>query len=199
MDLYLKLIMKKIFPLFLLIASFSISQNIVNKNGFSILPEKGDWSIGTDASTFISFFGNIFSGNSESIDINFHNGTFLYAKKMVEDNFVNRYKIGAFFNSQTEELEFGIGYGLEKRKGKTRLQGFYGYEGFVGMNYIDMGEEKDFVTSLSTHIFIGCEYFIASKIAVGAEYAYGPTVSITDQINFLLEGGTGYVRMNFYF
>ena len=88
---------------------------------------------------------------------------------------------------------------LKKRKGKTRLQGFYGYEGFVGMNYIDMGEEKDFVTSLSTHIFIGCEYFIASKIAIGAEYAYGPTVSITDQINFLLEGGTGYVRMNFYF
>ena len=91
--------MKKILPLFLLIASFSISQNIVNKNGFSILPEKGDWSIGTDASTFINFFGNIFSGNNESIDINFHNGTFLYAKKMVENNYANRYKIGAFFNS----------------------------------------------------------------------------------------------------
>ena len=43
---------------------------------------------------------------------------------MVEDNFVNRYKIGAFFNSQTEELEFGIGYGLEKGKVKQDYKVF---------------------------------------------------------------------------
>ena len=43
------------------------------------------------------------------------------SKKMVSDNQANRYKIGAFFNSVSEELEFGIGYGSEKRKGNTRL------------------------------------------------------------------------------
>ena len=112
-----------------------------------------------------------------------------------------RIKIGAMFDSVTEELEFGIGYGSEFRKGKTRLQGFYGYEGFVGMNYVDYNSEdgKDFITSMSASIFVGCEYFIAPKIAIGAEYSYGTTLSISDQINFLLEGGTGLIRMNFYF
>ena len=87
-------------------------------------------------------------------------------------------------------------------KGKTRLQGFYGYEGFIGMNYInqeDVDENKDFSTSIAASVVIGCEYFVASKIAIGAEYSYGPTLSITDQVNFLLEGGTGLIRMNFYF
>ena len=190
---------KKIIVFFLLISSTIFSQEIINKNGFPILPQKGDWSIGTDAGSMISYVGNIFSGDYNPVDISFHQGTFIYVKRMIEDNVANRYKMGAFFNSISEELEFGIGYGYEKRKGKTRLQGFYGYEGFVGMNYIDEDEEKDFITSISTSIFIGCEYFIASKVAIGAEYTYGPILSVSDQINFLLEGGTGTIRMNFYF
>ena len=191
--------MRKLVFLFFLSFSISFSQEIVNKNGFSILPETGDWSIGTDAGSFISFFGNIFSGDYNPVNISFHEGAFIYVKRMIKENEASRYKIGAFFNSVTEELEFGVGYGSEKRKGSTRLQGFYGYEGFVGMNYIDQGDGKDFITSMSTNIFVGCEYFIASKVAIGAEYAYGPTLSISNKINFLLEGGTGLIRMNFYF
>ena len=189
---------KLLFTLFLFSLS-SYSQEIVNKNNFPILPQSGDWSIGTNASSMISFIGNIFSGDYNPVDVSFHEGTFIYLKKMVNDNQANRYKMGAFFNSVSEELEFGIGYGSEKRKGKTRLQGFYGYEGFVGMNYIDEEDGKDFITSLSANVFVGCEYFIASKVAIGAEYAYGPTLSISNQINFLLQGGTGLIRMNFYF
>ena len=190
---------KSLFTFLFLFTLLSYSQDIKNKNGFQILPQSGDWSIGTDAGSMISFIGNIFSGDYNPVNIAFHEGTFIYAKKMIENDVANRYKMGAFFNSVSEELEFGIGYGSEKRKGKTRLQGFYGYEGFVGMNYIDLNDEKDFVTSLSANIFIGCEYFIASKVAIGAEYSYGPTLSISNQINFLLQGGTGLVRMNFYF
>ena len=37
----------------------------------------------------------------------------------------------------TEDFSFGLGYGVEYRKGTTRLQGFYGYQGFVGMIYND--------------------------------------------------------------
>lgn len=191
--------MKKLLFTLFLFSLISYSQEIVNKNNFPILPESGDLSIGTNANSMISFFGNIFSGDSDPVDISFQEGTFIYVKKMVSDNQANRYKMGAFFNSVSEELEFGVGYGSEKRKGKTRLQGFYGYEGFVGMNYIDEEDGKDFITSLSANIFVGCEYFIASKVGIGAEYAYGPTLSISNQINFLLQGGTGSIRMNFYF
>ena len=191
--------MKKLLFVFFLYPFLFFSQDIVNKNGFPILPQSGDWSIGTDAGSMINFIGNIFSGDNSSVDISFHDGAFIYVKKMISENQANRFKMGAFFNSVSEELEFGIGYGSEKRKGNTRLQGFYGYEGFVGMNYIDEDDNKDFITSISANIFIGCEYFLASKVAIGAEYSYGPTLSISNQVNFLLQGGTGSIRMNFYF
>ena len=156
--------MRRLLFIFFLFCSISFSQQIVNKNGFPILPQTGDWSIGTDAGSFISFFGNIFSGDYNPVDISFHDGAFIYVKRMIKDDEANRYKMGAFFNSVTEELEFGIGYGFEKRKGKTRLQGFYGYEGFVGMNYIDQGDGKDFVTSISANIFIGVRSPVANSV-----------------------------------
>ena len=110
--------MRKLIFILFFSSLISFSQEIVNKNGFPILPQAGDWSIGTDASSFISFFGNIFSGDYNPVNISFHDGAFIYVKKMIEDDHAHRYKMGAFFNSVSEELEFGIGYGSEKRKGK---------------------------------------------------------------------------------
>ena len=51
--------MKKLLFTFFLYSFFSFSQDIVNKNGFPILPQSGDWSIGTDAGSIINFIGNI--------------------------------------------------------------------------------------------------------------------------------------------
>ena len=90
---------KKTIVFLLLISSTIFSQEIINKNGFPILPQKGDWSIGTDAGSMISYVGNIFSGDYNPVDISFHQGTFIYVKRMIEDNVANRYKMGAFFNS----------------------------------------------------------------------------------------------------
>ena len=74
--------MRKLVFLFFLSFSISFSQEIVNKNGFPILPETGDWSIGTDAGSFIGFFGNIFSGDYNPVDISFHEGAFIYIKSV---------------------------------------------------------------------------------------------------------------------
>ena len=52
--------MNRLILITLFITSFSFAQNLVNKNGYNIIPEKGDISIGTDASSMINFFGNIF-------------------------------------------------------------------------------------------------------------------------------------------
>jgi len=186
--------MNKLLLVIFLFSSISFSQSVLNQNGQNILPEQGDISIGTDASSMISFFGNIFSNNSNSVDISFDDGTYIYVKKMLTDNSAARYKLGANFNADTEDFSFGLGYGKEYRKGDTRLQGFYGYQGFVGMMYND-----EFTTLINPGLFIGCEYFIFPKIALGAEYSYGPTLSISDSINFILNGHTGTVRMNFYF
>lgn len=186
--------MNKLILITILLGSLSFSQTLINKNGYNIVPEKGDISIGTDASSMINFIGNIFSGNSDSFDVNFNEGSYIYIKHITSEKTAIRYNIGAYFNAETENFSFGVGYGREFRKGNTRLQGFYGFQGFVGMHY-----EEEFTTSLNPALFIGCEYFIIPKIAIGAEYSYGPTLSISEKIDFLLNGHTGSLRMNFYF
>ena len=186
--------MNKLILVIFLFSSLSFSQDLLNKNDQKILPEEGDISIGTDASSVINFIGNIFSGSNNTIDVSFDDGTYIYIKKMLTDKSAARYKLGANFNADTENFSFGIGYGMEYRKGATRLQGFYGYQGFIGFIY-----EDDFTTLMNPGVFIGCEYFLLPKIAIGAEYSYGPTLSISEKINFLLNGHTGFLRMNFYF
>ena len=186
--------MSKLLGIFFLFFSISFSQSLLNKNGQNILPVEGDISIGTDASSMINFFGNIFSSTTNSIDVSFDDGSYIYVKKMEKDNVATRYKLGANFNAETENFSFGLGYGKEYRKGTTRLQGFYGYQGFVGMTY-----NGEMTTSLNPGLFIGCEYFLLSKIAIGAEYSYGPILSISEEIDFILNGHTGFLRMNFYF
>jgi len=85
--------MKKLLFTFFLFSFISSSQDIVNKNGFPILPQSGDWSIGTDAGSMISFLGNIFSGDYNPVDVSFHEGAFIYAKKMIKDDILKSFQI----------------------------------------------------------------------------------------------------------
>ena len=106
-----------------------------------------------------------------------------------------------FLKERYSFWSFGLGYGMEYRKGNGRLQGFYGYEGMVrvisgdennpnitydyqyDLNDIAATEEnmgqyvtKDFVgkgISIEGSGFIGVEYFVASKISIGAELSLG--------------------------
>lgn len=121
----------------------------------------------------------------------------------------------------------GLGGGIEMRRGKTRLQGFYGGEAMIWMsgktNTFDYGNAVSSTipvnnatstnfgigaTSTGSNItvdptygvaarvlkdkvgttfgfgvrgFIGAEYFIFPKIAVGAEYGWGLGISMTGQ------------------
>jgi hypothetical protein len=100
-------------------------------------------------------------------------------------------------NSSTE---FSIGVGKEWRRGKTRLQGFYGADILLffssGKSTLDRNEQRvtNVVTPAQTiteierteqtvkfgsgfgvgaEAFIGAEYFLFPKIAIGAQYTYG--------------------------
>ena len=70
-----------------------------------------------------------------------------------------------------------------------------GYTGFIGIG--DTFESGDWLSiptsmyedtynmNIATSIFIGCEYFFMTKIAIGAEYHYGCNLTIdNDQTNF---------------
>ncbi len=109
-----------------------------------------------------------------------------------------------------------LGGGMEMRRGSGRLQGFYGAELLFSMSSskstytygnaysatgtpaitsqshgtdgaVDMIDTKSGTTiGLAIRGFVGCEYFLAPKISVGAEYGWGLGLAST---------GTGVTNM----
>ncbi|MDQ3048947.1 MAG: hypothetical protein M3R27_15460 [Bacteroidota bacterium] len=141
-------------------------------------------------------------------------------------NFVtdNANTSAVFFPAQAAEVEdkfkmsstnVGIGVGKEMRRGKTRLQGFYGADAMIwissskmkyeygnemsattgsgtttnpnstqwnadgtvasenGVNNRELQSKSGMTFGIGVRGFIGAEYFIFPKIAIGAEYGWG--------------------------
>ncbi len=135
----------------------SVFAQPVSKKGEYILPEQGDWSIGVDAMPFFDYLGNFFSdSDNEAPTSSFENNNFAITGKYFKtDNFAYRGGLRLNFLSETQRSfspEFSVdptnttvedkytrnfnnvylSLGVEKRKGKTRVQGFYGAEAMIG-------------------------------------------------------------------
>ena len=194
---------------------FCSSQDLTTNKGESILPESGDWSIGTSAHPFIHFFSNIFSKASNDKEVHvpsFGDDFYFYMKRMVSADRAIRYTIGATFDAVEETWTMGLGYGVENRRGNTRLQGMWGYNGFIGIGeQFTPGDwlsiptliyEDGYNMNVAASVFIGCEYFLLAKIAVGAEYHYGASMNVNDnKTTFYVGGNTKntIIKINFYF
>ena len=210
---------------------------LTSKKGCKILPESGDYAIGIDATPIFNLIGNLTKINSgttftDPSSFNFMDGTnSIYAKYYVDESTAYRGKIRIMVNN-TKDVEFvndvtstsipplqvkdvesnfstGIvlGGGLEKRKGKTRLQGFYGGEALIfyssnstkytygnalsptnpvranvfdpAMNGV-ISNKSGKTFGIGARAFAGVEYFFTPKIALGGEFGWG--------INFLATG-----------
>tara|TARA_B110000967_G_C18886499_1_gene564331 strand:- start:187 stop:750 length:564 start_codon:yes stop_codon:yes gene_type:complete len=163
-------------------------------------PKSGNWSIGTNAEPALKYLGNLINGTTETPELNFANGMRFTAKYFTDDNTAWRAGAQIYFTSDssaTNPYNFGFTAGKEFRKGKTRLQGFYGYQGGLFMsNKKDLSGEKYTDMTGGINGFIGVEYFIKAKIGLGAEYLYG--LNIKNE-GFILGGATGTLMLNFYF
>jgi hypothetical protein len=105
-------------------------------------------------------------------------------------------------NTKTSSgFNFILGAGLEKRRGNTRIQGYYGGEVMFGLlgggttttddgrvlsdNYAPAArtaEVKNGNTfTLGLQGFIGVEWFFAPKVSVGAEYTWGLAMNSTGE------------------
>ncbi len=131
------------------------AQDLTSKKGEPILPEQGDWGIGVDATPFLNYAGNFFgkSNNNYAPTFNFLTSNQTIVGKYFKDattayraavrlgfgsqknsNFVNddfNTSPDPRFVEDTRTLSYngiGLSGGLEMRKGKTRLQGYYGGE-----------------------------------------------------------------------
>lgn len=218
---------------------------MTSKKGEPILPETDDWALMIDATPVMNYLGNMVNGNLNNASPNWmYPGTPLAitGKMFKDEKTAYRGMIRLGFGSTTMNNyvqddvavaadplstskvndswkaaynQIVLGGGLEMRRGKTRLQGFYG-----GMLMIGLGGSKDTYTygngytqtnttptsttwtptissgpaasrtltdkngstfMLGVRGFIGAEYFIFPKMAVGAEFGWGIGMSSTGE------------------
>jgi hypothetical protein len=142
----------------------AFAQDLTSKKGEPYLPEAGDWAISFDAAPFLTYAGNLFNGstsNGSPVVGYVKNMPWGIVGKMFKDEktaYRGMLRIGMGSNTwenfvmqdgQTDpnvtvmdELKTSthnilLGGGLEMRRGKTRLQGYYG-----GMLWIALGGSK---------------------------------------------------------
>ncbi|NSW45446.1 MAG: hypothetical protein HPY79_06510 [Bacteroidales bacterium] len=132
-------------------------EELKNKQGVPILPAAGDYALGIDATPVFNFFGNFVKINSavafnDPSSWNFVNtNNAIFAKYFVDAKTAYRANIRIGLTSTTDKeyvMQDGqsdplvtvedkakigntniiLGLGMEKRRGVSRLQGFYGAE-----------------------------------------------------------------------
>lgn len=130
---------------------------LVNKKGFTILPQAGDIAIGVTAAPFLNYLGNFFceTGVNASPSLNFLDNNEIFVKYYLTDESAMRFRL-QFDNSNGKDryyvqddqavyidpnsmaqvvdinsytyYDYTIGAGYEMHRGETRLQGYYGAE-----------------------------------------------------------------------
>lgn len=230
--------LKKIF-LFLLVGLSinSSAQNLVSKKGEPYLPEKGDWGLGIDAVPFLEYAGRLLSQNgSNSPTINTVSGFPLQisGKYFQEEKRAIRARLRIGVGASTAKnsvidmvnttldtvytqdvrkqrsSNLLLGLGKEYRRGKTRLQGFYGYEGMLSITsskttyqygnqfsstfptvystdfstQAETGYASSIVSGRTTQVKSGTTFGLGFRGFLGAEYFIFPKVSISGELGW---------------
>ena len=194
-----------------------------NKRGILILPQEGEFAIGFSANPILTYMGNLVNGNTFNPS---PQPAFAAADKMIFGKYMKTnqmayrasFRIGVNRNKQTFEVKdltpgaavdatvqdeqirsstfIGFAAGFEKRRGATRLQGFYGGEAVfqyrtgenIKYNYGNEIEKIGPNVLRATQVqsragfsagvrgFAGVEYFVAPRVSLAAEFGYALTV-----------------------
>ena len=139
------------------LATIVASAQMTSKNGTPILPESGDWSIGVNVNPFLNYVGALMSNNgAESPNFGWPGNDFVVTGKMMKDaNTAYRVKARIGLTSDKKELQtvgndsslifadsatiknssnnVVLGAGIQKYRGKGRLQGIYGAEANISI------------------------------------------------------------------
>lgn len=142
----------------------AFAQDLTSKKGEPILPEAGDWAIGIDASPFLRYAGNLFNtaGNAAPTWEHLNANQTIIGKMFKDEKTAYRAILRIGLNSWTDVQKtaqpvstpptyptlptmvddkakasntfIGLGAGYEMRRGKTRLQGYYGADAMFWMS-----------------------------------------------------------------
>lgn len=204
---------------------------VVNKRGVAILPQAGDFALGIDATPFLEYFGNAFNQSGGFNPAPYFSGVnnTIYGKYFLEDNRAIRAKLHLNFTQdkykQTIKDDYAVlvdptnslataidtrkqstnwadlTVGYEFRRGKGRLQAFYGGEVMLGFgkqnNSFEYGNPlTESNQNPTTHSFAGygntapakgyrvtdikggATFGVGLGGFVGIEYFFAPQISI---------------------
>ncbi len=241
-----KEIMKKIIVAVtaVLMVNTVFAQDLTSKKGEPILPEAGDWGLSINANPFFSYAKSLFGSNKDSSAPSFDylsKNYFFIGKYFVTEKLAYRGGLRLGFGSHTQnaivqkdqstnsqkpvvtdtrkERSTGVGVslGIEYRKGKTRLQGFYGADAgfFMGggvsrytygnpysatnlsATYWDFDKKKQVnAASRITEEKSGMIFMLGIRGFVGAEYFIFPKISLGGEFGWGLSvarRGEGHV------
>ena len=129
---------------------------LTNKRGVAILPQAGDFALGIDASPLLDYAGNFLSQSSSSTPTFDGFKGSVFGKYFIQDDRAIRARVLLGASSQTRkafvqddakptetnytledvfkvsQTNVALGIGYEFRRGKGRVQGFYGGEALLG-------------------------------------------------------------------
>ena len=208
---------------------------LTSKSGKLILPQPGDIAVGINASPFLTYFGNFFNfnANNTSPSLQFLDANTIYGKYFLTSNRALRVRVeltstnysnkkyvtddNALYNDPLSNAQvvdnhiqrssnIVLGAGYEYRRGRTRLQGFYGFEGVLQFgNYVDFYEYGNPFTELFTNPtdynfggnqlinggrvleqHNGRNFGIGAGAFVGIEYFIFPCISVGGQVSWNL-------------
>lgn len=195
----------------------AFAQDLTSKKGEPYLPEAGDWSIGIDATPFLSYAKSLIGAGAGTTSPSFNwltaNNT-IVGKYFVDEKTAYRAGLRIGFGSDKvtnmvgdrsvttapsyptvptmKENEWkhssnaiGLSGGIEMRRGKTRLQGYYGGElGFYLSSSKDVFTYGNALVATGTNpvTITGADDFGASASNITND-TYGNTARVTERKN----------------
>ncbi len=190
---------------------------VVNKRGVALLPKAGDFALGVDATPFLEYMGNFFGKQNDNWAPSFGNNFVIYGKYFLENDRAIRARLNLDLGSTTyknmvpddvstdpdatkddvmksSSTDITLGIGYEFRRGRGRLQGFYGGEFALGFS--SSKEKYEYGNAFSstnsnpttTTDFYDGDY--SSQSGRYTEYKYGTTFGV---------GVNGFVGVEYFF
>ncbi len=214
----------------------AFAQDLTSKKGEPILPEADDWAVSIDATPFLDFAGKLLSTTGASApNWNHLNANNTIIGKMFKDEktaYRGILRIGLNSASQTTKVLdptataptfpalptykedkykmsskfIGLGAGIEMRRGKTRLQGYYGADAMLwfagskdkytygnalnptGTTPVTVANSTNFGSNITTDTYnnaaritekkSGTTFGLGIRGFLGAEYFIFPKISV---------------------
>lgn len=185
----------------------------VNRRGIALLPTCGDFALGIDAVPFLDYLGNMVNRDGNNAPSFSSPKLGIYGKYFVQPNQAIRASLNLDIDNvkmrtvapnitavdedmtKMNNFDMDLGAGYEWRRGRGRVQGFYGAELTVSLH--KEGTKYEFAEKLTegqsrvTKDISGVGFGIGANAFVGVEYFFAPMISVGGELSY----GIGYNKM----